>query len=123
MTPHLEQRFRKAYPGVCQIVLRRLVEWKWGRVILFIQFCAGLSYIRVPARLSGFGLHSRNLYAFGPICRVSEVLLMMTGPDDDDGKRSFFYYSPFWIPSLPWLVVGLGFSASRKLRVGGLFYG
>lgn len=45
MTPHLEQRFRKAYPSVCQIVLRRLVEWKWGRMILFIQFCAGLPYL------------------------------------------------------------------------------
>ena len=89
MTPHLEQRFRKAYPSVCQIVLSRLVEWKWGRVILFIQFCAGLTYIRAAAPLPGFGLYSCNLYAFGPICGVSAVLLMMTGSVDDDKNGAF----------------------------------
>lgn len=53
MTPPLEQRFRKAYPSVCQIVLRRLVEWKWGRVCLYIHFCAGLPYLLDAVGLDG----------------------------------------------------------------------
>lgn len=84
MTPHLEQRFRKAYPSVCQIVLRRLVEWKWGRVIPFAHFCAGLPYLLDAVYVSR--CISCNLYAFGPICMVSALLLMMAVPVDDGEK-------------------------------------
>lgn len=62
---------------------------------------------------------SCNLYAFGPICRVSAVLLMMAGPVDNDEKRTFFYYLSFYHPSIPGSL-SVSVSSSRTLRVGAL---
>ena len=90
MTPHLEQRFRKAYPSVCQIVLRRLVEWKWGRMCLPYTFCAGLPYLRAAARLPGFRPTFPQFIRIWPYLQGFAVLLMMTGPVDDDKNGAFF---------------------------------
>lgn len=95
MTPPLEQRFRKAYPSVCQIVLRRLVEWKWGRMCLHYTFCAGLAYPPRCCSFAGFRCISCNLYAFWPICRVSAVLTIDGICLTIDDKWGLFYYPNF----------------------------
>lgn len=113
MTPHLEQRFRKAYQSVCQIVLSRLVEWKWGRVIPFAQFCAGLPYLLDVVYVSR--CISCNLYAFGPICRVSASWLLT--------KKGPFLLPNIWLSFHPWIVVGVGFIVAEVTLPGPFFMG
>lgn len=113
MTPHLEQRFRKAYPSVCQIVLRRLVEWKWGRVMPFAHLCAGLAYYPRCCSFAGFRCISCNLYAFWP------YLQGFRGAVDDGDKWALFLLPNICPPSIPGSL-SVSVSSSRTLRVGAL---